>query len=278
MKIFYLHLLLTRKYKMLFTGLLFLISFASSSQKDLQNWNSLQLDLSLSKKLDLRVSHMRAFNISNNYSSEFNQSSMRLDYDFTKRFSMSAGAILGSLSDADGANRALVRFTYRIPIADVVNWSNSIQGEAHSSNEIRYRYRVIYMTRLATKKRLEFLRLSPSVAYSLYYNIGGNEIQYFDKTGDPVTRQTPDGFHRGRLFLNLNSRISKNLSLTLYYMMQREFNLLSDDYHKMNIVNPVTGKVSRPFDDYNVIGTTLTFNFDIYKKNQKVGKNKNLND
>lgn len=263
---------------MLFVCLFFLISFASNSQNDLQNWNSLQLDLSLSKKLDLRVGHMRAFNISNNYSSEFNQSSIRLDYDFTKRFSMSAGAILGSLSDADGANRALVRGTFRIPIADVVNWSNSIQGEAHSSRETRYRNRIIYMTRLATKKRLEFLRLSPSVAYSLYYNIGGNEIQYFDKTGTPTTRQTPDGFHRGRLFLNLNSKISKNLSLTLYYMMQREFNLFSDDYHKMNIVNPGTGIVVRPFDDYNVVGTTLTFNFDIYKKNQKERENKNLND
>lgn len=255
----------------------FSIAFSGYSQNDLQNWNSLQLTLSILKKLDVRLSHLRAYNISNGYSSDFNQSSVRLDYDFTKRFSMSGGAVLGSLSAADGANRIVLRGTYRIPIADVINWSNSIQGEIHSSNETRYRNRVVYITRVGTQKRLEFLRLSPSVAYSLYYNIGGNQIQYFDKTGIPTIRQSPDGFHRGRLSINMNSKISKTFSLTLYYMMQREFNLFSNEYHKMNVVNPATGKVIRPFDDYNVIGTTLALNFDVYKKKNRSDKTKNSN-
>jgi hypothetical protein len=185
---------------------------------------------------------------------------------------VSTGAILGSISAADGANRFVLRGTYKIPLADVLNWSNSIQGEIHSSNEIRYRYRLIYITRLATKKRLDFLRLSPSASYSLFYNIGGDPIQYYDNNEVAIVNQTPDGFHRGRLSLNLNSKITRNMTLSVYYMMQREFNLFTDDYHNINIVNPVTGKTVRRFQDYNVIGTTLSFDLNLYKKKKKSTK------
>lgn len=260
------------KSKYFLTLISFLVGLNGFGQPELKNWNSLQLNLSLTKKIDLRFSHLRSYDIRNNYSSEFNQSSIQLDYDFTKRFSMSTGVTLGSLSDADGANRFVLRGTYKVPLADVLTWSNSIQWEVHSSNETRYRYRGLYITRLGTKKRLDFLRLSPSVSYSLYYNIGGNPIQYYDKTENPVVRQSPDGFHRGRLSVNLNSRITDHLSFSLYYMMQREFNLFSSDYRNMNIVNPATGKTVRPFQDYNVIGATISFNFDLYKKKSKSKK------
>jgi hypothetical protein len=110
------------------------------------------------------------------------------------------------------------------------------------------------------------------VSYSLFYNIGGNPIQYYDKNEVSTVMQTPDGFHRGRLSLNLNSKISKYLSLSVYYMMQREFNLFTDDYHKINIVNPVTGNIIRRFQDYNVIGTSLSLDFNLYKKKNKSTK------
>ncbi len=262
-------------FKALISVCLFFSAVISAyAQNDLKNWNAIELDLSLSKKLDIRFSHLRSFNISNNYNKEFNQSSARIDYDFTKRFSLSGGVTLGSFSAADGANRLFIRTTYKIPLADKLNWSNSLQGEVHSFNENRYRYRIIYIARLATKRRLNFLKLSPSVSYWLFYNIGGKQIQYYDKNGDPTVQQTPDGFHRGRLFVNLNSKISNYLSVSLYYMMQREFNLFSNEYHKMNILNPNTGKIVRPFNNYNVVGATISLNFDIYnKKNKKRTKN-----
>ncbi len=255
------------------TGLLVCGMSSAYAQNDLISWNSLQLGMSLTKKLDLRLSHLEAFNISDNFSRDFSQSSARLDYDVTKRVSILAGAVLGSLSAADDANRLTLRGTYKIPIADILTWSNSIQGEIHSATENRYRYRILYITRLAAKRRLDFLRLSPSISYTLFYNIGGKSIQYYDNDDDPAVLQTPDGFHRGRLSANLNSKINKNLSFTVYFMMQREFNFLTDDYHKMNITDPNTGKIVRPFHDFNVIGTTISVNFNLYKKKQKAKKN-----
>ena len=256
------------------TGFLFFGISSGYAQNDLKSWNSFQLDISLTKKLDLRLGHLEAFNISDNFSRDFSQSSARLDYDVTKRVSLSAGAVLGSLSAADDANRLTLRGTYKIPIADILSWSNSIQGEIHSATENRYRYRILYITRLATKRRLYFLRLSPSISYTLFYNIGGRPIQYFDNDDDPAVLQTPDGFHRGRLSVNLNSKLNKNLSFTVYFMMQREFNFLTDDFHKMNIIDPNSGKIVRPFHDFNVIGTTISVNFDVYKKKQKAKKSK----
>lgn len=259
----------------LLTCLFFFGAISACAQNDLKNWNSLQLDLSLSKKTDVSIDHLRSYDINNSFMRDFDQSSVSIDHNFTKRFSMTSGVVIGAFSAADGASRLTLRSTYKVPIANLLNWTNAIQGELHSSNETRFRSRIRFTTRLTTKKRLNFLRLRPSVSYSLFYNIGGNPINYYDENAAFAVRQTPDGFHRGRLSLNLNSRITKNLSVSLYGMMQREFNLFSDDYHKINVVNPVSGKIDRKFDNYNVIGTSATFNFDLYKKKSRSKNNEN---
>lgn len=249
----------------LFTLFLLFLNSASA-QNDLKSWNAAQLNLSLTQKLDFRVGYLRAYNISNGFANDFSQSTIHLGYDLTKRFSLGAGAVIGSLSSADGANRATLRATYKVPVAGMLNWSNALQGEIHSTNENRYRQRVLLISKLSTKKKLSPLRLSPSVSYTLFYNIGGDPLQYYDKTGQATIRQTPDGFHRGRLSFNLNSKITRHFYLAVYYMMQREFNLWADEYHSINVVNPTTGKVQRRFQDYNVIGTTLSFDLNLYKK------------
>ncbi len=211
------------------------------------------------------MGHVRSYDIRNNFESEFSQSSLRIDYDITKRFSVSAGAIIGGFSLIDDANRLTFRTTYQIPVLKKFEWSNSIQGELHSSKETNYKYRILYITRLTTKKRFGFLRLKPSISYWLFYNIGGRPIKYYDENENFVVQQTPDGFHRGRLSLNLNSKVTNNLNITLYTMMQREFNLFSNDYRKINVLNPIRGRIIRPFNNYNVIGITATLNFDLHK-------------
>ena len=149
----------------------------------------------------------------------------------------------------------------------MLNWSNAVQAEIHSKSETRYHYRFIYTTRISPKKRLDFLNLSPSVSYSLFYNIGGSPIQYYDnQTKEKTVRQTPDGFHRGRLQFNLNSKVTKHFSVAVYYMMQREFNLFVSDYHRMNITKPTTGRIVRAFDNFNVLGLTLQYDIDLYAK------------
>ena len=243
---------------------------SSFAQADWKNWNTAQLTLSFTKKLDLKLSHLRAFNISNGYSPDFNQSSVHLNYGLTKKIDLSAGyTFSGSTSIADGGSRVWAKGGYKLRLAKVLTWSNSLQGEIHDKGENRYHYRMIWQTRLSPRKRLDFLNLSPSISYSLFYNIGGTPINYYDKDGTVITRQTPDGFHRGRLMLSLNSKITKSFSVSLYYMHQQEFNLFSSDLRKINVVNPVTGKVARRFDNYNVAGLTLSYDINLYKTKKK---------
>lgn len=249
--------------------LLALFIFAVTSlnaQPDWKNWYSAQLEFRLTRKMDFQVGHLRSYELSNNYNNDFNQTSLRITYDIAKKFSLAGGVVInGTGSSTEGKNRVLLRGTYKARLGKVLSWSNSIQGELHSSSEKRYRERIILITRLGTRERLDFMRLSPSVSYYLFYNIGGDPIQYYDsKTGDPVVQNTPDGFHRGRLRVNLNTKITKRFSASLYYMMQKEFNLFTDEYHRINVLNPLTGTVARRFDDYHVIGLSFEYEFKLY--------------
>ncbi|MER3498676.1 MAG: hypothetical protein C4308_08625 [Chitinophagaceae bacterium] len=242
---------LTKLMKNTFFIFLVFCSFSSYGQ-DWKNWNSLSVDLAFSKKLELGLSHLRSYNINDGYSNGFNQTSIDASYDFTKHFSVKTGfALTGFAADAVVSQKYFGRATYKISFADAVNWNNGLQGEMHTASGKGNSYRIIYITRFGLKHRMSFLNLSPSIAYWLFYNIGGNAIQYYDESGSPLVKESPDGLHRGRFIWNLNSKINKNLSLSLFYMNQHQFNLLGND---INVVNPGTGKVTRPFKNYQVAG------------------------
>lgn len=247
----------------------------SKAQKEWKAWASANATVSFTKKLDARLTHLRSYNITDNFSNGFNQTSLSLDYDLSKHVSILGGAMYtGYPSSGSSTNRVFTRISYKFNIANALNWSNGIQAEKHSEQETRYRYRLVYITRLSNKERIPFLNLTLAASFWLYYNIGGNDLRYFDKSGAVILRQSPDGFHRGRLFFTASSKINKHFSFSLYYMKQQEFNLFSSPYREMNVVNPNTGNISRPFDNYNVAGATLSYDINLYKskKNQKNNK------
>lgn len=252
------------------TAVLFLISlfFCPSqnvySQTDSRNWSAVNAHISLSKKTEVGVSHLRSYSLVNSFKNNFNESAVNLDYEFSKRFSSKFGVTLMHFpSTSITTNRLWVRSTFKARVADVINWYNGLQGEHHSENERRFRNRVIYQTRVAPVRRIGSLRLSPSVSYWLYYFNGGDSIQYYDGTGSPLYRRSADGIHRGRFKLNLNSKISQTFSVSLYYLSNNEFNLTGN---KMNVKNYSTGKISRPFNNYQVIGLSVNISLAAYKQ------------
>ncbi|MFM9909870.1 MAG: DUF2490 domain-containing protein [Chitinophagaceae bacterium] len=243
------------------------------AQNEWRGWGGAGLTLSLTKKLDLRLNHLRSYNLNSRVENGFNQSSMSLNYDLTKRISVLGGYMLTAFpSGSESTSRGYTRLSYRMPIAKLINWSNGLQAEYHSTTETRFRYRFIYITRLSNKKEIPFMHLTLSASYWLYYNLGGNEIRYFDKSGAVLTRHSPDGFHRGRLYLNVATKVVKGLTFTIYYMKQTEFNLFSSEFRKMNVVNPTTGKTSRSFDSYNVAGLGLLYDINLYSSKKTKGR------
>ena len=246
----------------------FLSYQSASAQADWKSWNAVNLTVSPTKKLDFRLSHLRSYELNNHFNNDFNQSSVQAEYNFTRRFAILGGFMLTQFpASANTTRREYLRVLYKQPVLRIINFTTGVQGEVHSAEERRFKNRVISISRIGLQKRLPFLHLAPSVSYWLYYNIGGQPIQYYDQSGNKLVKQTPDGFHRGRLFLNLNSKINRFFSVNLYYVQQKEFNLFTDALHTINVKNPSTGKITRRFDSYNVAGISLAIDLDLYKKN-----------
>lgn len=246
------------------------------SQTEWRMWNAARINFSVNKKLDLHFNHLRSYVLSNNLTNNFNQTSASFDYDISKHATILGGIVfIGLPASGKNTQRYYARFTYKVPIAKVITWSNAFQAETNSASETRFRNRFIYITRISNKKRFDFLNLNLSAAYSLFFNMGGNQINYYDQNGSVVATNSPDGFHRSRLFLTANSKISKNISISVYYMKQQEFNLLSSEFRKINVINPATGKISRSFDNYNVAGLSFSLDFDLYKKKKSSSKKSN---
>ncbi len=252
-----------------------LLAYQAMGQSKWISWTSASLNLGLTKKLDLGINHLRSYRLDQTPDNNFNQWGIRTKYDFSKRFSARIGFLLTEIpSDGVFTNRVWLRGTHSTRLLKSIIWSNSLKAELHSANQKLYNYRFIYITRLAARKRFEFLRLSPSVSYWLYYNMGGNSIQFYDESGSPLGKETPDGLHRGRFIFNLNSKIQKHLSLSLYYLNQHEFNVSGNN---INVINPTTGKIARPFNNYQVLGLSVAATFDLYKK-KRSSKSKNLSE
>lgn len=248
---------------------------SARAQSEWKGWGSLGLTVSFTKKLDLRLNHLRSYSLTGGpVENGFNQSSASINYDITKKLNLLGGYMLTAFPGGSAStSRGYSRITYKLPVAHILNWSNGMQAEYFSPGETRFRYRFIYITRLSNKKEIPLLHLTLSATYWLYYNLGGNDIRYFDKTGAVLTKHSPDGLHRGRLFLNAASKVAKSLTVSLYYMRQNEFNLFSSEFRKMNVVNPATGKVARPFDSYQVAGLSVLYDINLYSSKSKKSSN-----
>jgi hypothetical protein len=252
---------------LLFFLLIIQYSFA---QSEWRMWDAVDAGLSVNKKTDVKFSHLRSYNITDSFTNNFNQASAQIDYDLNKHFTIRASGMYSSFPSGSASTiRGILRFSHKFSPIKKFTWTNGLQFEYHSNNETRFRERFIYITRLSLRKRIKFLRLSPSISYWLYYNIGGNTIKYYDPTGATYIRNTPNGIHRSRIILNLNSKINNNLSVSVYYLKQKEFNFLCPDDRKMNVSNPNNGKIYRPFDSYNVAGLSLQLDFKLKRKTSK---------
>lgn len=235
----------------------------AAAQTEWQSWNSIQASVPLTEKLDFRTAHLRTYSISNKFQEVFHQTSFLVSYDAGKRWDIQSGVqFLSPLGNGKGRTRIFARLQHTTRVANALNWRNALRLETNSSSETRFRQRIILSTRISPRKRLDFLNLSPSLQYALFYNIGGNPIRYYDNNKQLIARQTPDGFHRGRFTLNLNSKVNEYLQVNLYYMQQREFNTFSPPLRHMNVFDPVRNRIQRPFNNFNAIGISAAIDLE----------------
>ncbi|RPA67212.1 DUF2490 domain-containing protein [Cyclobacteriaceae bacterium YHN15] len=250
------------KINLVLTFFFFLMSITGflNAQQDVRYWGSFYLNAPLTKKIDMRLNYLRS--VETNESeilTNFNWYQIRVNYDINKNWDFQAGtAWMHVPSNLTTTNRFFGRVFKSSKINKRFILRNGIQIEHHSKEEKRFDQRVILISRLGLRKRLEFLKLAPSVSYLLFYNIGGTPLRYFNESGEQIAYQAANGFHRGRFILNLNSKISKQLRGTVFYMNQHEFNLGSYT-RSINVLNPNTGRIQRSFNNYHVFGFSVSY-------------------
>jgi hypothetical protein len=233
----------------------------SYGQYETRIWNSYSVGLPLAKDLGMRGTYMRSLDLSDSpLSTAFNWYSLRVNYKYNKDWSFELGSAWMNLpTDNKTTFRVMLEGTHRMTLDKRFVLRNSIQFESHNRQESRFDYRVIYSSRLGLRKRLDFLKVAPSLTYALFYNIGGAPIRYFNEQNEEIARKASNGLHRGRIMANFNFKVSDPIRLSVYYMNQHEFNLVLSETNKINVANPTTGRVQSPFNNQHILGISLTY-------------------
>lgn len=233
----------------------------SFGQYQTRLWNSYSLGAPLTDKLSIRGSFLKSLDLSSpEIQTSFNWYAFKLSYQIDKDLSVNIGTAWMTLPSSNRTtNRIFVEGTHRIKLDKTFNLRNSLQFERHNDQESRFDYRFILSSRIGLRKRLDFLKVAPSLTYNLFYNIGGSPVRYFNEQGEQIARDAANGFHRGRITANFNFKLSGPLRLSVFYMNQHEFNLVLSETNKINVLNPTNGRIQRPFNNQHIIGISLSY-------------------
>lgn len=244
--------------------LLFLLSSPGLAygQYSTRLWNNFTLGAPITQNWSARLSYMKSTNLnSGDFNTAFNWYSIRLNYKYDLNWNFNFGVACMELPLVDRTTtRVFAEGTYRIILSRRLVLKNSLQMEWHNKEEYRFDYRAIWSSRIGLRRRLEFLKVAPSLTYSLFFNAGGTPIQYFDEIGEKIARNPSLGIHRGRVQANFNFKLNPLMRLSVFYINQHEFNLAFSETRRINVLNPNTGRIQRPFNNQHIIGTTLSFN------------------
>ncbi|WP_111669664.1 DUF2490 domain-containing protein [Algoriphagus litoralis] len=251
------------KFSLLFSVFTLLIAQESFAQYKTRLWNSLSVGAPLTENLSIKASYMKSLDLSSpQLETSFNWYSLKLGYQIDKDWSVDFGTAWMNLPGSGRTtNRIFAEGNHRIKLNKKFSLRNSLQVERHNDQEERFDYRFILSSRIGLRKRLDFLKVAPSLSYSLFYNIGGAPVRYFNEQGEEIARDAANGFHRGRILANFNFKVSDPIRLSVYYMNQHEFNLVLSETNKINVTNPNTGRVQRPFNNQHIIGISLSYQF-----------------
>jgi hypothetical protein len=235
----------------------------SFGQYETRLWNSFSVGAPLTDNLSIKASYLKSLDLSGpEVQTSFNWYSFRLGYQINKDWAVDFGTAWMNLPNSNRTtNRVFVEGNHRIKLDKTFSLRNSLQFERHNDQEERFDYRFIFSSRIGLRKRLDFLKVAPSLSYSLFYNIGGAPIRYFNEQGEEFARDAANGLHRGRIMANFNFKLSDPLRLSVYYLNQHEFNLVLSETNKINVLNPNNGRIQRPFNNQHIIGVSLSYQF-----------------
>lgn len=128
----------------------------------------------------------------------------------------------------------------------------------------KYQLRPQYNLRIGYRRSNLPLRLRPFIQGQLYYYFNGIPVDYYDDELEFVEEASPNGFHRMRVRIGTTLRPIKKFkpfSMTLYYGLNKEFNLGGNDLNitTPSVVNEGSTFTRYRFNDYTIAGVQFNF-------------------
>lgn len=186
------------------------------------------------------------------------QNGAGINYRVNKKLSLGLGYIYSTNSadpDQPARNRLDPRIEYNVRLGKL-RIGNRLRTEWHFPERSKFEYRLRYALQLHAGNFGLPLKATPYISNEFHYYLGGSPLQYRDETGEKVVKQSPDGLHAHRIRAGIRFKPFKRAYAGISYMRQTEFNI-GDKYRELNVTDPRTGRISRPFNNFSAV----TFNF-----------------
>lgn len=167
---------------------------------------------------------------------------------------------IGRLNDVKAFRIISLRLSYKAIDSDFFNVYGRFKVEHHTKNQYRYRVRLIPSLHIRTKRFAvdDRIKINFSSYIMPYIRIGGNRISQYDARDEYIGEFRPAGFHRFRFGAGSSLKY-KRFICSISWLMQREFNLLSNSKYKINQRSIKTGKINHKYLDYNAISISLNY-------------------
>jgi len=241
---------------------------AQDLETNLNNYYSYTLDYRLNKKSKIKIGQLYCINTPSRL--QYIQHKLGWEYRINKEWSIDT-YYKGMFFRGNSKNIWYHRFSSAIKKRDKLfglPLQNSINSEFFFPKLNKFQYRFIYTLKYSFKNKFLPLRATPYIKYQLYYYLNGNSLDYYDDSGEElIISQAPNDFHRYRLSGGIRFRAAKYFYITVYYIWQEEFNTLLTNNREINILNQNQTKIKYPYNDYQVIGLSLSYS--IRKKKKK---------
>jgi len=147
-------------------------------------------------------------------------------------------------------------------------WRYALTAERFQPKTKKYQYRFVVSARWYDRQRLPW-KGKLYLEHRLYYYYGGKPLKYYHRDGTWVVTRAPNDFHRYRFIIGARFRPYKSLRWSAYYFFQREFNNPFSNHRDIHVPSRDGTTIRYPFNNYSVLGLSLTVKLDLRKKKIK---------
>lgn len=218
------------------------------------------INFKFNKKTSINASIQSAYK--SNLDKIYTEYAININYKVGKVFlrSFLTNNYIGTLDKVKAYRVMGARLSTRLSKSKYLRFYGRLQGEYHSENQHRYRWRIIPSLVVRSKrfKLDDRVRINFSATVRPYFRIGGSEISQYDEEGEYLGEFSPMGFHRLRYSIGAHIKY-KNFIFSTSVMNQNEFNLFKGSKHNINQVSKRTGKINHKFREYQAINLSVNY-------------------